>query len=144
MLNRMGNITPNFKWYEFADLTSANLNNEVQQKIAALCKFILEPARQTLNKPLLITSGFRTNAENEKIGGYKNSHHLYLADHSAVDVTIINSPIEELYEFVKENTFYRYVILYPLTNKKGKRNFIHISGPDSSGIYGKNWIENIT
>ena len=37
---------------------------------------ILESIRNELGKPVIITSGYRTEAHNEKVGGKPNSSHL--------------------------------------------------------------------
>ena len=41
-----------------------------------LCENWLEPLRQRYNKPILINSGFRSEAVNKAIGGVKGSNHL--------------------------------------------------------------------
>lgn len=41
-----------------------------------LCVLILEPLRTTLNKPIVINSGYRCKELNKAIEGVPNSHHL--------------------------------------------------------------------
>lgn len=37
---------------------------------------LLEMLRQTINKPIIITSGYRTPEHNKKVGGAKYSYHM--------------------------------------------------------------------
>lgn len=41
-----------------------------------LCVLILEPLRTTLNKPIIINSGYRCKELNKAVGGVPDSHHL--------------------------------------------------------------------
>lgn len=44
--------------------------------IAVLCAAILQPARDIVKKPLIVTSGFRCKELNQVVGGVSNSFHL--------------------------------------------------------------------
>lgn len=44
--------------------------------IAVLCAAILQPARDIVKKPFVITSGFRSKELNQAVGGVCNSFHL--------------------------------------------------------------------
>ncbi|MCK0068025.1 D-Ala-D-Ala carboxypeptidase family metallohydrolase [Kordiimonas laminariae] len=44
--------------------------------LRALCRNVLEPARQILSSPLRITSGFRSTTLNRLVGGSKSSQHM--------------------------------------------------------------------
>ena len=46
------------------------------ENLKNLCENWLEPLRQRYNKPILINSGFRSEAVNKAIGGVKGSNHL--------------------------------------------------------------------
>lgn len=41
-----------------------------------LCVLILEPLRYTLDKPIIINSGYRCKELNKAVGGVTDSHHL--------------------------------------------------------------------
>lgn len=45
--------------------------------LKALCTNVLEPVRQALNVPLIVTSGFRCGTLNRLVGGAPTSQHLY-------------------------------------------------------------------
>lgn len=57
-------------------------NDEIVQNLKFLCDSLLQPIRDQLKRPIVITSGYRCSALNSLIGGAKNSLHLhgYAAD----------------------------------------------------------------
>lgn len=50
-------------------------NEDQKNNIINLVKYILDPLRETYGKSIIVTSGFRCDELNEKVGGAKNSHH---------------------------------------------------------------------
>jgi uncharacterized protein YcbK (DUF882 family) len=72
--------------------------------------------RNDIGLPLIITSGFRCDRYNEKVGGVKGSYHKM---GMAADVTIQNGKLTELYFLAKELKFTG-IGLYP------KRYFLHL------------------
>ena len=77
-------LTKNFNLREFTKSnTAARLgidNNPTAEHIhnlAALCENILQPLREALGQPIRITSGYRSEALNEAIGGSKTSDHSF-------------------------------------------------------------------
>merc|ERR1712016_206525 len=59
--------------YEEFDSTAGQGSGQMMSKDLIL---ILESVREQLGKPVVITSGYRTEAHNEQIGGKPNSSHL--------------------------------------------------------------------
>ena len=51
-------------------------NDEQLRKMKLTAEKVFEPVREYFNKPILITSFFRTKEVNKKIGGAKNSQHM--------------------------------------------------------------------
>jgi len=45
-------------------------------QLRRLCALILEPLRVALDRPVVVTSGYRSREVNALVGGAKNSHHL--------------------------------------------------------------------
>jgi len=49
---------------------------EIIPALRLLCREVLEPLRQALGRPVLISSGYRTPCVNFCVGGAKNSQHV--------------------------------------------------------------------
>lgn len=62
--------------------------------------YVLQPLRDKLGKPIIITSGFRSAKVNELVGGVSNSQHLY---GQACDFTVTDMTPAQLVEFVKNS-----------------------------------------
>lgn len=76
-------MTKNFKLAEFTRSAVAqrfHINNtpsaEAVANIRHLCETVLQPFRDHLNVPVVITSGYRCPALNAKVGGVAHSQHL--------------------------------------------------------------------
>ena len=71
-------LSPHFKLNEFLNLKKYPENIPTMQVVANLtygCHLFLEPARLEVG-PIIINSGFRSEAVNRRVGGVSNSQHL--------------------------------------------------------------------
>lgn len=75
-------LSKNFTLNEFTKSVSAirngidnSPNAEHIRNIQLLVKYVLQPLREGLNKPIRITSGYRSEALNKAIKGSKKSQH---------------------------------------------------------------------
>ena len=71
-------LSPHFNLREFLNLGKYPENIPTMQVVANLtygCHLLLEPARLIVG-PIIINSGFRSEAVNRKVGGVRNSQHL--------------------------------------------------------------------
>jgi uncharacterized protein YcbK (DUF882 family) len=68
---------------------------------------ILEDIRAHFNKPVNITSGYRTPEYNAKIGGVKNSQHT---KGTAADIKVKGVPARKVQEYLKHKYWDRYGI----------------------------------
>ena len=59
---------------------------------------VLEDIRAHFNKPVIVTSGYRTPEYNAKIGGVKNSQHT---KGTAADIKVSNIPAREVQKYLK-------------------------------------------
>lgn len=59
---------------------------------------VLEDIRAHFNKPVIITSGYRTPEYNAKIGGVKNSQHT---KGTAADIKVSDIPAKEVQKYLK-------------------------------------------
>lgn len=65
---------------------------------------VLQPLRYILNKPVIITSGFRSQKLNQLVGGKKYSHHLCLDNYAAGDIVVPGIEPEKVqYEVMNNN-----------------------------------------
>ena len=71
-------LSPHFKLSEFLNLKKYPENVPTMQAVANLtygCYQLLEPARFLVG-PIIVSSGFRCEEVNRKVGGVRNSQHL--------------------------------------------------------------------
>lgn len=59
---------------------------------------VLEDIRAHFNKPVIVTSGYRTPEYNAKIGGVKNSQHT---KGTAADIKVSGIPAREIQKYLK-------------------------------------------
>ena len=71
----MAKITKNFSLEEFKCKDGSDIPNSALLNIVELARN-LEVLRTSINKPITITSGYRSPKYNTKIGGVKDSQHL--------------------------------------------------------------------
>jgi uncharacterized protein YcbK (DUF882 family) len=68
-------ITTNFSLEEFESKDGAEMPLEVLENITVLCEN-LQVLREKIDRPITVTSGYRSPSHNKKIGGAKNSFHV--------------------------------------------------------------------
>lgn len=89
-----------------------------------LVAFALEVVRAHWNKPILISSAYRSEAVNKAVGGVANSdHRLGLA----VDFTIPGVPVEEVFKWIRDSSGLPFQQL--IDEKRGNTRWIHLSFP---------------
>ena len=72
-------LSPHFTLDEFLNVGKYPDNKPSLQHVANIiygCRLLLEPAREAIGCPIIITSGFRNPRVNTLVGGVKNSQHL--------------------------------------------------------------------
>jgi len=69
-------ITNNFSKKEFDSKDGADMPNDVFNNIVEVAKN-LQVLRDEVKSPIRINSGYRSPSHNKKVGGVKNSHHIY-------------------------------------------------------------------
>ena len=79
-INKMMKLSDHFTIGELTKTSAMGIDNTPSHaavlNLKNLCENCLEPLRQRYNKPILINSGFRSEAVNKAIGGVKGSNHL--------------------------------------------------------------------
>ena len=92
-------------------------NIEQVDNLLNLIFYCLQPIRDKLKKPMIITSGFRNSQVNFLAGGAINSGHL---NGTCADFVVKGMSIEQVYQFIKKSG----VKYTQLIQEKGK--WIHI------------------
>ena len=75
---------------------------EEADNLLELIIYCLQPIRNKLGKPMIITSGYRCEELNNKIGGVKNSQHT---KGQAVDFKVKGMTVKEVINFIVDNGF---------------------------------------
>ena len=99
-----------------------NINNmpdveELDNLMDLMC-YCLQPVRELINKPMIITSGYRNEKLNAIVKGAKNSQHL---KGQAADFKIDNMKPDEIIAKIKNSN----IIYDQLINEKNQ--WVHIS-----------------
>jgi hypothetical protein len=69
----------------------------VINNLQKLCNNILDPLREHLGKPIIITSGYRSAELNKAIGGSPTSQHIV---GQAADIIVPSIPIDDLFHTI--------------------------------------------
>lgn len=92
---------------------------EAVRRLHMLCLRVLEPVRQHINCPLIVTSGYRSPRLNQAIGGSPTSSHI---DGQAVDIYAACLDAPEL-----KDVILRIVPEFDQLYLHRKNNFVHVS-----------------
>lgn len=99
-----------------------NINNmpdiDSLDNMLELIYYVLQPIRDRLKKPMIITSGYRCKRVNELLNGSKTSQHL---KGQAADFIVPGMAVDEVIQFIRNS----YIEYDQLINEYDK--WIHIS-----------------
>jgi uncharacterized protein YcbK (DUF882 family) len=68
------------------------------ENLLALCENILQPLRDKVKRPVIVSSGYRSTTINRRIGGSQSSQHT---KGQAADFTIPGMSVAEVVQFVR-------------------------------------------
>lgn len=98
------NLSKNFSYIEMIQSPTANKykivntpNNEQLSNLYKLCNDVLQPIRDKYGKAIKVNSAFRCQLLNQKVGGAKNSDHLYGA---AADIKASDGNNRKLFDLI--------------------------------------------
>ena len=92
------------------------------ENLKALCMEVLQPLRDYLGKPVVISSGYRSEEVNRMVGGVKGSQHL---KGEAADIHVENTEhLLKIMHFIMEETDFDQLIWEK--NKAGTQ-WVHVS-----------------
>lgn len=83
----VGNEKEKVRYFNYSEFDSPDVQGSGQLMDKTLLE-MLDEVREIVGEPIIITSGFRTPAHNEAVGGAENSSHL---KGLAVDIACDNS-----------------------------------------------------
>lgn len=121
-------LTKNFHISEFLTSQTASrfglINDppfEAKTKLKLLAEKVLQPVRDHFNKPLIISSGYRSPAVNRAIGGSTKSQHI---TGEAADFEIPSLDNYDVAQWIYQNLNYDQLILEFYTG--GNSGWIHV------------------
>lgn len=92
-------------------------NAVVRSNLNALVNSLLQPLRDKLGKPIVVSSGYRSSALNAAIHGSKSSQHCF---GEAVDFTVIGMPVLDVCKFILDSGLEFDQLIY-------EGNWVHLS-----------------
>lgn len=120
-------LSPHFKLNEFTDNSHGIINIPDDQQIKSLilwCMNIGEPLRAHFKLPIIITSGFRSKALNEVVGGVATSQHT---KGEAVDFHIPSIANADIWRYIIGNLDFDQLIAEKLKENDANAGWIHCS-----------------
>lgn len=106
-------------------------NNEELENLKKLCNDVLQPIREKYGEAIIVSSGFRCDALNTKIGGAKNSDHKFgcAADiHTSSDKLSDNMKLFKIItKMAKDGKIHCRQIIFEYGNKSIGPDWIHVS-----------------
>ena len=88
--------------------------------LAYLCAAVLQPLRNSLGEPIIITSGYRSPSLNKYVGGVANSRQL---NGFAADIRVkTEAHARRMYEILKKN----HCVDSCLVERKGATRWLHV------------------
>lgn len=144
-------LSNNFSLEELIKSDTANKygikNNPNQLELINLKNLatkILQPIREAYGKPIIISSGYRCSQLNSKVGGARNSDHLFGA---AADIHTVSNTYEDnkkLWDLIitlkNKGKISCRQIIWEYGNKKLGPKWIHISVNHIKNIQKKNQL----
>jgi|TARA_R110002073_G_scaffold48777_2_gene131037 zinc D-Ala-D-Ala carboxypeptidase len=94
------------------------------KSLGDLCYEVLEPVRAKFDKPVTVTSGFRSEELCEAIGSKKTSQH---AKGQAVDFEIAGIPNIKIAYWIENNCDFDQLILEYYCPTDGAKGWVHVS-----------------
>lgn len=121
-------LSDNFSLFELTYSVTAKangFNNEpskcVIDNLKALCQNVLQPLRNHLGVPIIVTSGYRCAALNKKLGGVVNSQHVL---GQAVDFVTPRKDLKISFNYIKNYLNFDQLLF---EHAKDGSTWIHVS-----------------
>ena len=122
------------KYFSLSEFTHSDtartldINNQPSQQelinLAHLCINVLDPCRAFFNKPMSISSGYRSLELNRAVRSKDTSQHI---NGQAGDVHIKGVDNMVLAEFIRDNLCFDQLIAEKLDKNDGAKGWVHVS-----------------
>lgn len=136
-------LSPHFTLEEMTYSSTAakyHIENKPSQRttneLTRLCNELLESIRMKWNSPIIVSSGYRCPELNRKIGGAKNSQHIY---GTAADIKPKEGTVKELFECIKSMIDNNEITVRQLIDEYNY-SWVHVSVNDKWHGYKNNQI----
>lgn len=97
------------------------------ENLKAVAENIFQPIREHFNKPIFVSSGYRSQALNAAIGGAKNSQHSK-GEALDLDNDAVESPTNrEIFDYIRENLDFDQLIGEAYDKKNNTFAWVHVS-----------------
>lgn len=124
-------LSPHFHLSEFTrsqTATRRGLDNTpsllVIENLRTLCNEVLEPVRVDFERPVIVSSGYRSPAVNRAVGGSESSQHCH---GQAADIEIPGVSNVDLANWIWRNLYYDQLILEFYTSGVPDSGWVHVS-----------------
>jgi hypothetical protein len=104
-------------------------NDETVENLKILCENILEPIRSHFKAPVVVSSGYRSEAVCLAVGSSSKSQHI---KGQAVDFEIFGIPNKDVSDWIVQNLDYDQCILEFWNDKEPNSGWVHCSYNKSS------------
>lgn len=124
-------LSKNFHLSEFTQseiATRKGLDNTptpaIIKNLEILVKNVFQPLREMLEKPVIISSGYRSPGVNSAVGGSSNSQHMF---GEAADCTVPGIDNKDLALYIKNHLPFDQLILEFYEDGKPSSGWVHVS-----------------
>jgi hypothetical protein len=97
---------------------------QVVANLTALCVAVLQPVRNFYNRPVKVSSGYRSFAVNSVIGGSRSSDHCW---GYAADFEIPGVPNYDVADYIRRNFKFKQLILEFYTSGVPDSGWVHVA-----------------
>ena len=118
------------KWFAWEELYSDEPTPAVARNLLALVANTLDPLRERLGRPVIVTSGYRTHDHNQDVGG--DSHSQHLTGH-AVDILVTGMSSQQLAQAVAAYVPFDKLIFYA-PSRGGHVHVSYVTGGNRRAI----------
>ena len=112
-------------------------NDETVENLKILCENILEPIRANFKAPIVVSSGYRSEAVCAAVGSSSKSQHI---KGQAVDFEIFGIPNKEVTDWIVQNLNFDQCILEFWNDKEPNSGWVHCSY-DNEGNNRKQYLK---